>query len=95
MLQDTKASDSYENAMTVMQINPLLKTAMRQLKGIRLEATDEEMVLTLLSRFSWFRVKQNLPPGDSFIITSHFTFAILSFSDNMLELRESCQQGRY
>ena len=47
--------------MTVMQVNPLLKTAMRQLKGIRLEATDEEMVLTLLSRFSWLRVKHYLP----------------------------------
>lgn len=46
--------------MSVMQINPLLKSAMRQLKGIRLEATDEELVLTLLSRFSWFRVKQSL-----------------------------------
>lgn len=61
MLQDPIASDSYEHAMTVMQVNPLLKSAMRQLKGIRLEATDEEMVLTLLSRFSWFRVKHGLP----------------------------------
>lgn len=47
--------------MTVMQVNPLLKTAMRQMKGIRLEATDEEMVLTLLSRFSWFKVNHYLP----------------------------------
>lgn len=46
--------------MTVMQINPLLKTAMRQLKGIKLEVKDEEVVLTLLSRFSWFRVRQHL-----------------------------------
>lgn len=45
--------------MTVMQINPLLKTAMRQLKGIKLEVKDEEVVLTLLSRFSWFRVRQH------------------------------------
>lgn len=54
-LQDKKHSDSIENAMTVMQINPILKTAMRQLKGIRLEQTEEEVVLVLLSRFSWFK----------------------------------------
>lgn len=48
--------------MTTMQINPFLKTAMRQLKGIRLEATDEEVVLTLLSRFPWFRVRHHPSP---------------------------------
>ena len=57
MLQDKKASDSIESAMTVMQINPFMKAAMRQLKGIRLEATDDEIVLTLLSRVSWFKVR--------------------------------------
>lgn len=55
VLQDKKHSDPIENAMTVMQINPILKTAMRQLKGIRLEQTEEEVVLVLLSRFSWFK----------------------------------------
>ena len=57
-MQDKKASDSYENAMTTMQINPLLKTAMRQLKGIRLEQTDEEVVMVMLSRIPWLRVRQ-------------------------------------
>ena len=42
--------------MSVMQINPLLKIAMRQLKGIELKQTDKELVLVLRSRFSWFRV---------------------------------------
>ncbi|KAL3137320.1 hypothetical protein ABBQ32_006860 [Trebouxia sp. C0010 RCD-2024] len=60
-IRDKHASDSYENAMTVMQINPLLKTAMRQLKGIKLEVKDEEVVLTLLSRFSWFRLQERYP----------------------------------
>ena len=60
VLQDKKASDSFEHAMTVMQINSFLKPAMRQLKGIRLEATNEEVVLTLLSRFSWFKVYPGL-----------------------------------
>ena len=55
-LQDKKASDPIENAMSVMQINPLLKIAMRQLKGIELKQTDKQLVLVLRSRFSWFRV---------------------------------------
>ena len=55
-LQDKEASDSFENAMTVMQINPFLKTAMRQLKGIKLEQTNDAVVLNLLSRFPWFKV---------------------------------------
>ena len=55
--QDKKSADTFENAMTVMQITPLLKTAMRQLKGIKIEATDEDVVLTLLSSFSWFKVQ--------------------------------------
>lgn len=62
VLQDKKASDSFENAMTVMQINPILKTAMRQLKGIRLQQTDEEVELVLLSRFSWFKVATYAQP---------------------------------
>lgn len=56
LLQDKKSSDSIEGAMSVMQINPFLKIAMRQLKGIELKQTDSEVVLVLLSRFSWFRV---------------------------------------
>lgn len=47
--------------MTVMQINPFLKTAMRQLKGIRLEQTDDAVVLNLLSRFPWFKVALHAP----------------------------------
>jgi hypothetical protein len=47
--------------MTVMQINPFLKTAMRQLKGIRLEQTDDAVVLNLLSRFPWFEVALHTP----------------------------------
>ena len=58
-MQDTKASDSIEHAMSTMQINPFLKIAMRQLKGIELKQTDTEVVLVLMSRFSWFRVSQN------------------------------------
>lgn len=60
-IRDKKASDSFENAMTVMQINPILKTAMRQLKGIRLQQTDEEVELVLLSRFSWFKLHECYP----------------------------------
>jgi len=60
-LQDKEASDSFENAMTVMKINPFLKTAMRQLKGIRLEQTDDAVVLNLLSRFPWFKVAMHAP----------------------------------
>ena len=56
--QDTKASDSIEHAMSIMQINPFLKIAMRQLKGIELKQSDTEVVLVLMSRFSWCRVSQ-------------------------------------
>ncbi|DBA74570.1 hypothetical protein WJX79_007429 [Trebouxia sp. C0005] len=60
-IRDKQASDSFENAMTVMQINPFLKTAMRQLKGIRLEQTDDAVVLNLLSRFPWFKLQERYP----------------------------------
>ncbi|KAL0035382.1 hypothetical protein WJX77_003830 [Trebouxia sp. C0004] len=60
-IRDKEASDSFENAMKVMQINPFLKTAMRQLKGIRLEQTDDAVVLHLLSRFPWFKLQERYP----------------------------------
>lgn len=59
--RDKKSSDSIEGAMSVMQINPFLKIAMRQLKGIELKKTDSEVVLVLLSRFSWFRLHEHYP----------------------------------
>ena len=53
--------------MTVMQINPFLKTAMRQLKGIRLEQTDDAVMLNLLSRFPWFKVVMHAPVKQAWI----------------------------
>lgn len=45
-----------------MRINPFLKVAMRQLKGIELQHSDTNLELTLLSRFSWLRVSLTFPP---------------------------------
>ncbi len=58
--------------MTVMQINPFLKTAMRQLKGIKLEQTDDAVVLNMLSRFPWFKVAMQAPV-DQALIWPHCT----------------------
>ena len=56
MSQDKAASDSMEPTMSLMQVNRLIRTAVRLVKGMELRQSGNSFEIIVLSGILWFKV---------------------------------------
>jgi hypothetical protein len=61
VVQDQEESDSMEPAMAIMHLNPLMRTAIRRMKGMRIVQTTDEFEMQILSGILWFKVIERYP----------------------------------
>jgi len=60
-VKDGQASDSMEEAVRVMQLKPLMRTAIRLVKGLEINQTADRFDLAVFSIISWFKVRESYP----------------------------------
>ena len=55
LIQDKTASDSMEPTMQLMQVNRLIRSAIRLVKGTELRQTADSFEIAVLSGILWFK----------------------------------------
>lgn len=60
-VKDKAASDSMEPTLKLMQVNRLIRTAVKLVKGIELQQTGNSFEMIVLSGILWFKIKEQYP----------------------------------
>jgi hypothetical protein len=55
-MQDHQLSDPMEGACNIMQLNGLMRTAVKMVKGVKLTLNEEEFDVAVFSVISWFKI---------------------------------------
>lgn len=60
-IKDPVLSESMEDALQLLQLNGLVRTAIRLIRGVRLRVTEEEFEFVVFSVIPWFKVVERYP----------------------------------
>eukprot|EP01023_Acetabularia_acetabulum_P014652 TRINITY_DN1715_c2_g1_i1.p1 TRINITY_DN1715_c2_g1~~TRINITY_DN1715_c2_g1_i1.p1 ORF type:complete len:336 (+),score=30.87 TRINITY_DN1715_c2_g1_i1:27-1010(+) len=60
-IKDKELSDSMEGVMDLMQLGGIIRTAVKLVRGVRIEVTEDNLEAAVFSIFPWYKIIERYP----------------------------------